>query len=200
MPKVMLIAGMADHVPCHEGYDLIGVDYGAVVCRRYNEAMICAIGDFDSIDSTQLHQLEADCSVIRLPEHKNETDSEAAILYALSIGYDEIILYGALGGRKDHEMANMYLLMYRDYPLQIMDERNRIRCIKEGIYHIQKEYTYLSFLPLEPSVITEKGVSYPLDHRTLTVRDVYGISNEIVDHEAVVEVHQGRLLMIESND
>lgn len=196
----MLIAGMATQVPLHERYDLIGVDHGAVVCMQHQQSMVCAIGDFDSIDQHEYHQLQQMCETIKLPEHKNETDTEAAIQYAISKGYQEIVLYGVLGGRKDHEMANMYLLMYRDYPLQIWDDYNRIRRIREGIYHIEKKYSYLSFLPLEPSIISEQGVAYPLKYRELTNQDIYSISNEILDHEAIVEVHRGSLLMIESND
>lgn len=196
----MLIAGMATHVPPHESYDIIGVDFGAVICLQQQQPMVCAIGDFDSINTHEYEQLRQSCETIKLPEHKNETDTEAAIQYALSRGYQEIVLYGVLGGRKDHEMANMYLLMYRNYPIQIWDDYNRMRCIEKGVYHIKKEYTYLSFLPLEPCCISEQGVAYPLDHRELTRQDIYSISNEIVDHEAIVEVHKGRLLMIESND
>ena len=160
--------------------------------------MICAIGDFDSISEAELAELKAYTKVIQLATHKNETDSEAAINYAKSLGYDEIILYGGLGGRLDHELINLSLLVHQQ-GITLMNECNRIRCIQEGTYHLKKAYQYLSFIPLEECEITLKGVAYPLTHRIVHASDTFTTSNEIID-EAEIIVHSGRLLMIECND
>ena len=55
-------------------------------------------------------------------------------------GYDTIILYGVLQGRFDHTMANLYLMLYRDPSIWLMDEKNRVRVIGEGVYEIRREY------------------------------------------------------------
>lgn len=202
MPKVILVAGMATKIAIDTtGYDVIGVDHGAVIAMRQEIAMIAAIGDFDSISEEQHQALAKVCTMIELPAHKNESDSEVAIQYALEQGYDEIVLYGGMGGRKDHELANMYLLMHRNYPLILMDEQNRMRKLDVGVYQIPKSsYTYISFLPLAQSCITETGVAYPLRQREMDICDIYGISNEIVEAFATIEIHKGSFLMIEAND
>lgn len=197
MSRVILVAGMCETLPAFDD-DLIGIDHGAIIAMQANRPMIVAIGDFDSISHDELAQLEAYTKLIKLSTHKNETDSEAAINYAQMLGYDEIILYGGLGGRIDHELINLSLLVHKK-GITLMNERNRIRLIEKGCTKQKKEYRYLSFIPLDECVLSLKNVAYPLDHCTVHLWDTFTTSNEILD-EAEIIVHEGRLLMIECND
>ncbi|MEG2573012.1 MAG: thiamine diphosphokinase [Erysipelotrichaceae bacterium] len=199
MKKICLVAGMSKQVPYFDNCDYIGIDGGARICLQQGINMIVAIGDFDSIDSDVLSTIKQSTKVITLPIHKNETDSEAAILYAQSLGYDEIILFGGLAGRIDHEFANLYLMIFRYPDLILMNEQNRIRVLNKGTYTFKKEYKYLSFLALQPTMISESGVAYPLDHAMIDGKDIYTVSNEIME-EAQIILHQGKVLMIEAND
>ncbi|WP_416325034.1 thiamine diphosphokinase [[Eubacterium] hominis] len=201
MSKVVLVAGMSQTIPILEGYDYIGIDHGAVSCLKQGISMVCAVGDFDSVNEEEKAWIKETTKVLPLPAHKNETDTEVAVHYALEQAYQEIILYGGLGGRIDHELANLYLLMNRELPLILMNEQNRIRLLKEGNYEIpQSEYTYLSFLALIPSCISETGVAYPLDHCEITNQDIFTVSNEIIEDVAQVSIHYGKVLMIETRD
>lgn len=200
MSKAVLVAGRAHRIPFIENADYYGIDRGAVCCLRQKIKMKKAIGDFDSVTAEELKELKQNTQVIKLPAHKNETDSEAAILMAMEDGYEEIILFGGLGGRIDHELVNFYLMLYRGYPLTLMDENNVIKVLSSGTYEIEKTHTYLSFLPLENSCITEEGVAYPLKQRTLTLQDIYTTSNEIIHDKASVTIHYGRVLMMQCND
>ena len=108
MPGVILISGLAERVYTKEGYDIIGVDHGAYICALQGVEMKAAIGDFDSVSKTQVIQIQQMAERMeQLPSHKDETDTEEAVLYALAHGYDDIWVYGALGGRLDHELANL---------------------------------------------------------------------------------------------
>lgn len=200
MRKVMLIAGMSTCVPYEADVDYIGIDRGALVCMNQQIPLQAAIGDFDSIDEEDAILLEQYTQVHRLPAHKNETDSEEAIQYAMAQGYDDIILYGGLGGRIDHELANLHLMIHRRLPITLMDACNTMKVITEGTYRIKKEHTYLSFLALEESCITETGVEYPLFEQKLNPQDIYSISNEIKDTYADVTIHYGRMIMMQSED
>lgn len=200
MAKVMLVAGLAKHIPIIEGMDYIGVDYGAVCCLRQKLPLVLAVGDFDSTTKEELDALKKNCKVHQLPIQKNETDSEEAIRCAMELGYDEIILYGGLGGRLDHELANLHLLLYRDLPLTLMNEHNVMKVLLPGSYTIQKQYRYLSFFAIEESVISESGVAYPLYEKHLRPRDIFAVSNEISQQEAQIIVHEGKVLMIQSDD
>lgn len=200
MPKVVLVAGRAYQIPLIEHADYYGVDHGAICCMHQQIKMKKAIGDFDSITFDELEELKKNTKVIQLPTHKDETDSEAAILIAMEDGYDEIILFGGLGGRIDHEMVNLHLMLYRDYPLTLMDENNTVKVLSKGTYEVEKTHRYLSFLPLEESCITEEGVAYPLDRRKLSLQDIYTTSNEIVNEKARIIIHYGKVLMMQCND
>lgn len=200
MPKVVLVAGRAYQIPLIEHADYYGVDHGAICCMHQQIKMKKAIGDFDSITFDELEELKKNTKVIQLPTHKDETDSEAAILIAMEDGYDEIILFGGLGGRIDHEMVNLHLMLYRDYPLTLMDENNTVKVLSKGTYEVEKTHRYLSFLPLEESCITEEGVAYPLDKRKLSLLDIYTTSNEIVNEKARIIIHYGKVLMMQCND
>lgn len=200
MSKVILVAAMSTTVPKYADADYIGIDHGAVSCMNQQIPMLMAIGDFDSTSETELQALQGYTNVHKLQVHKNETDSEEAIAYALERGYDELILYGSLGGRVDHELANLHLLIYRDLPITLMDEQNIVKVIKPGTYEVEKEHTYLSFLALEESCITETGVAYPLHECKIIPSDIFPVSNEIMDTYATITLHYGRMLMIQSDD
>lgn len=200
MKRGMLIAGMATQIPLEEDLLYIGIDKGAFLAYEQQIPLLCAIGDFDSITLEQKEQLAAYTTLVQLPAHKDETDSEQAIFYALQQGFDELILYGGLGGRMDHCLANMALLTNREYPLILQDEYHYIKVLKEGMYKIPKRFQYLSFLALQESCISETGVAYPLIKRDISPTDIYSISNEILDDFAQVEIHKGRVLMIQCMD
>ena len=54
MKKVVLISGLAKKLPDVIDADLIGVDHGASVIAQAGVTMKAAIGDFDSVDGTEL--------------------------------------------------------------------------------------------------------------------------------------------------
>ena len=198
--KVILAAGLCEHIPLWKDADVIGVDRGALIAVRQKVSLRYAIGDFDSSTAQEKAEIAAACEIHTLPRHKNETDSEAAIQYALDQGYEEIILYGGLGGRMEHALANLYLLMHRDYPLTLQDEHHIITKCKPGTYYVKKQFTYLSLLALEPTIISESGVAYPLHKRQITPTDIYPISNEIIADLAEIIVHEGNVLLFQCED
>ncbi len=200
MEQAILVCTLAKQVPILKDCDYIGVDYGAYVCAKQKLHMKIAIGDFDSCNQEQLSLIKQYCDeMITLPTQKDETDSEKAILYALH-HYKHIILYGGLQGRMDHTMTNLYLLIHRNYPLMLMDEQNKIKVLKKGIYYVDDDYKYLSILALQTSIVTMKNVAYEIDHRMIKIQDTYTISNEIVTEQAMIEVHEGKVLLMQCND
>ena len=201
MKKVVLISGLAKKLPNVIDSDLIGVDHGASVIAQANLRMKAAIGDFDSVNEAELKVIEEYTdTLVKMKPQKDETDTEEAIKYAIGQGYEEIEIYGALGGRIDHEMANMYLLMHRRYPIYFTNDTNRVRVLKQGQYKVNNEYTYLSFLALEESCISVNGVAYPMNHCIITLKDIFSISNEITAEVCDIVIHYGRVLMMETRD
>ena len=198
MKRIIICAGRIDYVPLID-VDIIGVDYGAQFLAENKIQMILAIGDFDSVSNMEVINDYSD-EVVVLNDKKDETDTESAIKWALSNDYDIIELYGALGGRIDHEYANMSLLLHREYPLLICDSQNRIYKLGSGKHDIKKDgYKYISFFALDDVVITLKDVKYPLTERHITPKDILGVSNEIIGKDMKIEL-SGSVLVIQSND
>lgn len=200
MSVIVLVSPLAKRIPIIEDAVYAGIDAGALRCMEQGIPMVFALGDFDTAKDGSLPEIETQTECLKLPSHKDETDMESAFLEARRRGYDKIILYGVLQGRFDHTMANLYLLLYRDPSIVLMDECNRVQVLGEGTYLIEKRYTYLSFLALEDCCISEKGVAYPVDHKMITTSDILTVSNEIVNRKAVITIHKGKVLMIESED
>ena len=63
------------------------------------------IGDFDSLGDIPENE-----NIIRLNPVKDITDMDAAVKIGLDKGYSEFVIYGALGGRFDHSLANIQLI------------------------------------------------------------------------------------------
>lgn len=177
--------------------DYIGVDGGVALLQREKRHMIAAIGDFDSYGDT-LDSIHAD-TLIHLSKEKDESDTQVALQYAATLGYERIVVYGAFGGRVDHELANLALLAYSDIDFVLMNETNWVEVVKPSQQSYPKHYTYFSLLPLEASSVSLNGVKYPLDHRSIAPGEIYTISNEIQDVAHLV-VHTGKVLVLLSND
>ena len=91
---------------------LIGVDYGALTAVNQGLHLNLAIGDFDSVTDLEFEVIkQASSEIIKLSPQKNETDTEVALNVALAKQATEVVIYGALGGRIDHSLANIRLLL-----------------------------------------------------------------------------------------
>lgn len=66
------------------------------------------IGDFDSSDEPK----DAEAFVIKLNRVKDDTDMLAAIKAGLRRGCDTFVIFGGVGGRLDHTVANFGALAY----------------------------------------------------------------------------------------
>ena len=161
--------------------------------------------------------------VLTYPARKDFSDSEAAVREAVRIimdarqkadsiqettdVYDEIYLLGATGGRLDHFLANLAVLMIPTglgIRAWILDEKNRITLLREGC-SLEKKHTfgkYVSLIPYTDEVtgVALKGFRYLLNGHTFTRDNTLGLSNEIEDEIAEISFESGILIMILSMD
>ena len=189
--------------------EIIAVDHGAEFFLDSQFWPGYIVGDFDSIAPGTLETLQQknQSKIERHSSVKDETDTELAMRLAMSLGADHIEIYGATGTRMDHVLGNIQLLkMALDQWVHcyILDENNRISMIRESmvIRKDQQYGDYVSLIPFTPCVkgLTLRGMKYPLDRFTLTSGLARGVSNEIVDAVAEIELEEGILLVIESKD
>lgn len=90
---------------------VIAADGGAANACRLGPCPSVIIGDMDSIDSGAKAESErAGVELITHPAQKDATDLELALRYAVEQGATAVTLVGALGGRPDQMLANVFLL------------------------------------------------------------------------------------------
>ena len=198
--SVAIILKRCESIPTAENY--IGVDKGALTLARNGKRMLLAIGDFDSVEESDLSCIkEYSDAFIQLNTIKDDTDGEAAVMYAIGKGYQKIHLYGGLGGRVDHAMINLRLVSRFPETVYLHDQNNFIYSLAEGVHSIDKrDYTYISFFTENEATISLEGLKYPLDKQQLTNKDTYTISNEILEDRGIVTVHAGKVTIIQSKD
>ena len=109
------IFGAGDFTPCTidlTSKDLvIAADGGYDYLIRLGLRADVVLGDFDSVTSPDLWD-DAICEKLTYPPEKDDTDMMLAIKLGLSRGYREFAIYGGLGGRLDHTIANIQSLSY----------------------------------------------------------------------------------------
>lgn len=191
-------------------YDLIiAVDGGLTPARRLQLKPDYCVGDFDSVSQESLEYFRniPGISWETHPPEKDETDTELAIHLALRLGAESIHIFGATGTRMDHTLASISLLQI---PLEagvscwLIDDHNHITMIDSGMTLKREEAfgTYVSLIPFTESVtgVTLEGFKYPLQDYTFVQGNSLGVSNEIVQENAVISIGNGRMLLIESKD
>lgn len=198
------------HYMEHKQFDeIIAVDGALETAKRLSLEPTQIIGDFDTVsqDTLMQFQRESRAKWVRLVPEKDATDMEMALDKAIEAGCLKIAILGALGGRMDHELANVHLLYkakLQGVSCEILDKQNRISVLMENTALIKKELfgTYISFIPLTTQVtgLTLKGFKYPLNGYCLTIGSSLGVSNELVMEEGRVEFEDGVLLCLETRD
>lgn len=181
---------------------VVAADGGANWLVDHQRLPDILLGDLDSARPEVVAALAAGrCRLLRLPAHKDETDTELALLEAAQQGASQITLLGALGGRSDHALANVLLLAMP--PLAAIDAR-----IFDGTSYlwVMRSTTtvagsagdLVSLIPLAGDalgVVTE-GMGYPLRDETLRFGLARGISNVLVEPTGRVHLRQGLLLVV----
>ena len=161
------------------------------------------VGDFDSLDKKNL-KLSANTKVITLNPIKDDTDIVDACKYGLDMGYNEFYIYGCLGKRLEHSIANIQVLSYlKDHNSNgyLIDLNKVIRVIKNEKISFDSSYKgYISIFSLytKSSGVTLKNLKYELDNYDLYENFPLGIDNEFIEKESSIEVKDGKLLIIYS--
>jgi thiamine pyrophosphokinase len=145
--------------------------------------------------------LRPGCRLMRYRPDKDETDTELALLEAVALGARQITLLGALGGRIDHELANILLLtmpQLAGVDTRIYDGRSYLSIVREHAIVRGGAGDLVSLIPLAgdaKGVITE-GLLYPLRGETLRFGPARGVSNVLTGSEARVSLQSGQLLLV----
>ncbi len=185
--------------------DVIAVDGGANHLYEIGIIPDYIIGDLDSIDDkTKEYYEEKNVVFSKFPSKKNETDAELAVLKAINNGNFNIDIFAGLGGRIDHELANIQLLYFvlkRGANARILTESVEIYIIENGKLTVNgRAGDLISVLPLKGDVkgVTLKDLEYPLNEFDFEYSITRGISNVMLNESCYIEVKQGSVIVIKT--
>ena len=160
------------------------------------------LGDFDTLTPEELDELSADgVELLRYPAEKDFTDTHLAVLKALEMGFSDIDILAALGGRIDHALANIMLLALpqaQSARIRILEERQEVFLIRKSGKVDGEKGEVVSLLPLTGQVtgISTEGLCYQVPGGVLTMGITMGVSNILCQKEAVISIGSGLLLVI----
>lgn len=125
----------------------------------------------------------------------------AAIRKGLGLGYRQFQIYGGLGGRLDHTIANIQCLLFlhnrgakgilygKHCTLQLLvNGKITFPATKRGRISVFA-YGGIAY------GVTEKGLCYTVDRADLNPEFPIGVSNEFTGCESSIEVENGMLLL-----
>lgn len=161
------------------------------------------VGDFDSFADPHL-----DAETITLPVAKDDTDTVFAVREGMRRGFTDFLLAGAIGGRLDHTLVNVYLLnTLADHGCRglIVDDCSECELIcadpgsDEATVYIEDDCSFFSLVATEGPAkgVSINGAKFPADDAVIAPGYQYATSNEVLPGgRAKVTVKQGRLLLI----
>ncbi|HEM5968039.1 TPA: thiamine diphosphokinase [Streptococcus suis] len=208
MIKIAVIAGGSfDCLP--EPADLyVGVDAGSLRLLDHSLPLDWAMGDFDSVTSEELGRIKDQAErFLQAPAEKDDTDLELALKEIFKVyPQAKVRIYGALGGRMDHMMANLFLAAEPDLAafmgqIELVDSQNVVRFRPAGQHRLSPiaGMKYISFMPSDQSRLTIRHAKYPLDASNYFFKKCYS-SNEFIDRDIDIQLDQGYVVLIYSKD
>jgi len=184
------------------GDTLVAADGGYLHMKKLGLQPHLLIGDLDSLPAPEVESLRAAGVELEIfPREKDATDLELALVRMAGSGVHEIRVVAALGGRLDQTLANLGLLELdelKGIDVRLDDGHEEILIIRSKSVVTGTPGDTLSLLSMEgcSKGITTQGLKFPLKGETLCPSRSRGISNVMLETEAVIEVRTGALLCI----
>lgn len=174
------------------------------------------MGDFDSVSSNVLELYidkkipnSEDAGFVKYPAEKDATDTELVLDFVLENNPSAIVILGATGGRIDHLLANIGILLKalkKNVEAYIVDSYNKIFLVQREteLYKDDMWNKYISFYPYTEKVknLRLSGLKYELSGEDIEAGSSKTVSNEFLDgcDKAKVSFDDGILIVIQSKD
>lgn len=184
-----------------KGDIVIAADAGYLSLKKAGIKPDVVIGDFDSLGFVPSGE-----EVVRLKPEKDRTDTSAAAALGVGRGFKDFRIYGALGGRIDHSIANIQLLasLARDgFSASIIDGKTVITAVCNSSLKFDssfKGFASVFSLSDECSGVCLRGLKYPLENATLKNTFPLGTSNEFTGEEGEIIVGRGIAAAVYTSD
>lgn len=181
---------------------VVAADAGAHLADALGYRPDVVVGDLDSVDPTLLDRLTAlGVTVERHPPAKDETDLELAVARAAATGARQVVVVGGSGGRLDHLLANALLLAsprFADLDIQAVTAHGRLWVVRRRAQITGQVGELVTLLAVHgpASGVRTTGLRWSLGGETLAPGSSRGVSNELVESSAEIEVAHGVVLVV----
>lgn len=189
------------------------------------------IGDFDSLEPEYLpiveeYRARGEKAFRQLPVEKDDPDTMAAARIAMGMGYTQFLIYGGLGARIDHTMANIETLTWISRQPAggarrnmagssvrpqgwLIDRETAITVIGPGTFYIPEGFEgTVSVFALDNELrgVTIRGLKYEVENVAISNDFPIGCSNETLagvkrsgpdeENRAFIEIREGTALVV----
>ncbi|MCR5485678.1 MAG: thiamine diphosphokinase [Clostridiales bacterium] len=186
-----------NNIKIPEGSFIIAADGGYSCLRELKIKPDLTVGDFDS-----LGYVPDEKNVVRHSPIKDETDTVLAVDEGLSRGYKTFYIYGGMGGRLDHTLANIQTLSYlaeKGACGFLFGDDFVMTVLKSGRLKFDKSFSgVVSVFCLGDRAkdVTIKGLKYNVESAEMTCSYPLGVSNEFIGEAAAIGVGEGMLAVM----
>lgn len=162
------------------------------------------VGDMDSV-SLDILKMYDDVEQIKFKAEKDFSDSELAIKIAVERGYNDIIMFSAIGTRIDHSLANIMMIgkYYEEgVEISIINEYSEICILKENNVFKEFNYDFFTIIPLSRKLegLDIFNAKYELRNKTVNFGDTLCVSNETLNNELRISKQKGNAILILTNE
>lgn len=181
---------------------IVCADGGTRLALALDRVPQLLIGDLDSIAGADHARIESlDIPIRQYPQVKDQTDLELAVADACERNPPAILIIGALGGRLDHTLANISLLLddrLSGIDCRIDDGIEEVTVCRDHLVITGRPGDLVSLLPwgAPAQAVRTEGLRWPLRAETLYPDHTRGVSNEMIADTAIVQVETGPLLVV----
>ncbi len=147
------------------------------------------LGDFDSLGAEYAgtvakYRAMGEDHFRQFSVIKDDTDTMAAARLGISRGYKEFLIYGGLGGRLDHTIANIQTLVWilrNGGRAWLLDRDTRVTVLGPGEFRIPEDFDgTVSLFALDECLenVTIRGMKYEVENAAVRNDYPVGCSNE----------------------
>ena len=182
---------------------VVAADSGLALMPQLGRPVDVVVGDLDSVDPELLAEARRTGSeVMRHPRDKDRTDLALALDLALARAPARVVVLGGHAGRLDHLLANALLLAsprYARLDLVAHVGPATVTVVRGSARLHRRAGQVASLLPVHGPArgVTTAGLRFPLTDADLHAGTSQGVSNELIDDTARVDVRDGVLLAVQ---
>lgn len=180
-----------------DSYSYIACTDGAFHSYLFDSQIVpdFIIGDLDSWDKNK--PTPKQIQIIHTPD-QNKTDFEKAILFLISKGIEEFVVYGASGRSSDHFLGNLSVAMqyYHQYKIIFYDNYCHFFFAQHHQLISNVKNHIISLMPLSKVTnLNITGFEYPLIEQTLMLGGLTSLRNKAIADSVEISFKNGDLVV-----